>query len=70
MNTLGSEIKKNEAKMHFSHQAHCQKGENDHFSFILSFNLTKKWNENAMIKISYNRLLVVLSNLNCFMTES
>ena len=27
MNTLGSEIKKNEVKMHFSHQAHCQKGE-------------------------------------------
>ena len=33
-NTLGSEIKKNGAKMHFSHQAHCQKGE--------------KWNENEM----------------------
>jgi hypothetical protein len=27
VNTLGSEIKKNEAKMHFSRQAHCQKGE-------------------------------------------
>ena len=33
MNTLGSEIKKNEVKMHFSHQAHCQKVKNDHFSF-------------------------------------
>ena len=41
VNTLGRENKKNEAKMHLSHQAHCQKGENDHFSFILSFNLTK-----------------------------
>jgi hypothetical protein len=27
VNTLGSEIKKNDAKMHFAHQAHCQKDE-------------------------------------------